>query len=88
MRAEVDRGDKQSIFRNKQQIMMAKNDKKDWIITLYLKGEVLGTISRPITPGSVLKKNLNSAINPSRAVNDKLLVIEDGGMPIHYGLRV
>ena len=36
MRAEVDRGDKQSIFRNKQQIMMAKNDKKDWSNTWYL----------------------------------------------------
>ena len=50
--------------------MTAKEKKMDWSNTCHLKGEVSGTILCPITPGSVLKKNLNSAINPSRVVND------------------
>ena len=80
MTSEVERSERDSLSRGKKHIVMAQERKIDWSSTWYLKG--------PITPGSDLKKELNKVINESRPVNDKVLVIEDGGMPIMTGLKV
>ena len=68
--------------------MYSKKNKKDWSNTWFLRGKISSTISCPFTPGINLKRSLNKVINNSRQANDKLLVIEDGGIPIEIGLKV
>ena len=43
-------------------------------------------MSCPVTPGGVLKKNLSNVINKNKVYQTQ--VIEDGGKPVHCGLRV
>ena len=86
MKEEVKSGVRVSLFRSRQQIVESKRNKKDWTNTWFLKGNTVGTISCPVTPGGVLRKTLNRQINRDRDSN--LLVIEDGGCPIYNGLRV
>ena len=88
MRAEVANGERCSIFRDKNQIIECKISKKDWSNTWYLKGDISNTVSCPITPGGVLRKELTKSLNSQRGENNRILVIEDGGRPIHVGLKV
>ena len=59
MKDEVRSGVRDSSFRNRQQIVESKRNKKDWTNTWFLRGNTVGTISCPVTPGGVLKKTLN-----------------------------
>ena len=78
-----------SLFRNKKEIMAAKKAKKVWSNPWYLKGNTIGTVSCPTTPRGKLKDILNKAVNSNRSSSDgRLLVVEDGGKPIHVGMRV
>ena len=73
------------MFRDRESIMAAKRSKQDWSNTWYLKNDTIGTVSCPVTPGATLKKSLNHEINKDR--DTKLLIVEDGGRPIHVGLK-
>ena len=86
MKDEVKSGVRVSLFRSRQQIVESKRNKKDWTNTWFLKGDTVGTISCPVTPGGVLKKTLNKQINSER--DSKLLIVEDGGCPVYNGLKV
>ena len=86
---EVNNGVRNSLFRDKKEIMNAKREKQIWSNTWYLKGNTIGTMSCPTTPGGKLKKSLNKAINSERNDSDgKILIIEDGGRPIHTGIKI
>ena len=89
MMREIEDGKRSSLFRDKNEIMEAKKARMIWLNTWFLKGDTIGTVSCPTTPGGKLKEIINSAVNRERNNSDgKLLIVEDGGKPIHVGLRV
>ena len=46
-------------------------------------------ISCPTTPGGKLKKDINKSVNGERSISEgKFLVVENGGRPIHIGMKV
>ena len=87
MKKEVTTGTRSSLFRDRESIMAAKKSKQDWSNTWYLKNGIKSTVSCPVTPGGVLKTKLSKAINPKEDGGDRILVVEDGGRPIHVGLK-
>ena len=87
MKSQVQSGERQSLYRSGEAIRMMKEQKKDWPNTWFIRGQVTGTVSCPVTPRSVLKRNLNRFINHGKT--DKLTqVIEDGGQPVSSGLCI
>ena len=86
MKDEVKNGVRQSLFRNRHQILESKRTKQVWANTWYLTGNTYGTVSCPVTPGSMLKKIINHEVNNDRM--DKLLRVEDGGKPILKEIQV
>ena len=86
---EVNSGIRNSLFRNKEGIMNSKRKRKIWSNTWYLKGNTIGTMSCPTTPGGKLRKVIDSTINDDRSESEgKILIIEDGGRPIHSGIKI
>ena len=86
MRKEVDNGNRECMYRSGDEIRKCKNDKMDWANTWFLQGQVTNTVSCPVTPGATLKKHLSNQVNSGKSHTTK--VIEDGGLPIHIGLKV
>ena len=82
MKTEVRNGDRCSLFRDTKTILKCKQDKQDWSNTWYLKGNIKSTEFCPITPGGVLRKEVNKTVNINKEEGNKVLVIEDGGRPI------
>ena len=82
-------GERNSMFRCKAEIVRAKQEKKIWANTWFLSGDIVGTISCPATPGGKLRKEIEKSVNTDRSNSEgKFLVVEDGGRPIHVGMRV
>ena len=79
-------GQRECLYRNGDDIRQAKIEKCDWANTWLLKGVVKDTVSCPVTPGRILKKNLSSVINKNKVYQTQ--VIEDGGKPVHCGPKV
>ena len=87
IRDMVTKGEKISIYRSGEEIRDKKSMSKCWSNTWFLKGNVCNTVSCPVTPGGVLKRNLTKVVNIGN--NDRVTqVIEDGGKPIHSGLSI
>ena len=84
MKHDVMVGIRESIYRSGDMIRQAKLKKQDWSNTWFLQGEIRKTISCSVTPGKVLKKKQEKAINTDS--NTQTKVKEDGGIPIHCGL--
>ena len=85
MKHDIKVGTKQSLYRNGDMIRQAKLEKQDWSNTWFLQGEIKKTISCSVTPGGNLKRRLEKVINVEKRDTK---VIEDGGIPIHCGLRI
>ena len=85
MKKEIAQGLRSGLYRDGNQIAETKLSKKNWANTWFLKGNIKNTVSCPVTPGGVLKKELSKVINKGKTEND-IQVIEDGGRPIHSGL--
>ena len=75
------------MYRSGEQIREAKQQKKDWKNRWFLKGTIRNTRSCPVTPGGHLKKELAKVVNEGK-VNNDIQIIEDGGKPVHCGLKV
>ena len=88
MVTEINKGERDTPYRDGKTIRQSKIAKMNWSNTWFLKGNSTGTISCPTTPGGILKKSLSKKINANRSTYKQLFVIEDGGQPIHCGLRV
>ena len=86
MKREIQAGMRDSLYRSGEKIREAKRAKKDWRNTWFLQGVTVSTISCTVTPGSELKKRLNTWVNSEKYSRTK--IIEDGGMPVHCGSRV
>ena len=86
MTEKVKNGEIESLNRSRSQILETKVNKKVWPNTWYLKGSIISTLSCVVTPKSKLKTMLSSAINNN---DDKyrVMIIEDGGLPITRGLK-
>ena len=84
---KVKRGEIESLNRPRDKILDTKISKMVWPNTWYLKGSIISTLSCVVTPNSKLKTLLSKAIN-----NDhnkyRVMVIEDGGLPITRGLKI
>ena len=61
--------------------------KKYGLGNFFLKNNIIGTVSCLVTPDSILKKSIQNTVNDKKD-GSKILVIEDGGHPIHIGLKV
>ena len=87
MIAEVERGERTSLFRVREQIQEAKDAKGGLsAASWFLGGQVKATISCQATPGGVLAETLRKAIGTSKDGQTRL-VLEDGGAPITIGLK-
>ena len=86
MNHDIKVGKRRSLYRLGDEIQHQREMKKDWVNTWFLQGETVNTVSCPVTPGGILKKRLNTAINEGKSTKTK--VIEDGGKPIHVGLMI
>ena len=86
MRKDVKDGNRECMYRSGEQIKKHKAEKKDWPNTWFLQGQVTNTVSCPVTPGATLKRSLNSQINAGKS-DQRTKIIEDGGLPIHIGLK-
>ena len=87
MELEGKLGSKKCMYRSEDDIRIAKDYKKDWVNTWFLKGSIRNTRSCQVTPGGVLKKELTKIINEGNNKHDTQIT-EDGGKPVHYGLMV
>ena len=88
MKDEIKSGLRDSMYRKREQILLAK-DKKGGICaaTWFLGGNVESTISCQATPGSVLVNLLKKKVGTT-AKGNKRLVVEEGGLPVSIGLKL
>ena len=84
----VNSGEMESLNRSRKQILDSKVSRKVWPNTWYLKGLIISTLNCVVTPGSRLKSMLSKSINDSNKEQNRVLIIEDGGLPITKGLKV
>ena len=66
MITDIKVGQRECLHRNGDDIRQAKIEKCDWSNTWFLKGVVKDTVSCPVTPGEMLKKNLSTVINKDK----------------------
>ena len=85
--AEVRKGDREYIQRSGKEIREKKATSQCWANTWFLRENTKSTVSCSVTPGGILKKELNKVINPD-GNQYRTQVIEDGGMPVHCGIMV
>ena len=87
MTAEVERGERDSLYRNRDQIIQTKDTKGGLsAASWFLGGDVKSVITCQATPGSKLVGMIRKevGISPDGSVN---LVMEEGGVPITMGLK-
>ena len=87
MRKKVDNGEIESVNRSKSDIIRMKVDKggltaSSW----FLKGKTHNVISCQPTPGGVLARKLSKTLN-ELCPNKRILVTEDGGLPVSASIR-
>ena len=88
MIAEVERGERTSLFRVREQIQEAKDAKGGLsAASWFLGGQVKATVTCQATPGGILADALRKAIGTTRD-GQKRLTLEDGGAPVTIGLQV
>ena len=51
-------GQRECYYRSGENIRRKKDESKNWSNTWFLKGNIKNTVSCPVTPGGILKKNL------------------------------
>ena len=88
MLAEVDRGERVSLYRARKQIEEAKDLKGGLsAASWFLGGQVKSTITCQATPKGILASKIKEAIGKSSDGQTRL-VLEDGGAPVTLGLKV
>ena len=76
MKRDIQAGMRDSLYRSGEKIREAKRAKKDWRNTWFLQGVTVSTISCTVTPGSELKKRLNTCVNSEILAGPRLLKME------------
>ena len=89
VRRKVASGEWKSQYRDRASILAAKIAKGgSSASTWFLKGEVTSTLTVTATPGSELQKAVRKALEKApQADGGKTMVLEDGGVPAHLGLK-
>ena len=87
MEQEGNRGERQSLYRNREEIVKAKEAKGGMsAATWFLSGSKRSVISCQVTPGGKLAKMLKDKIGKTTN-GDTRLVTEEGGIPVTMGLK-
>ena len=59
----IEKGERKYLYRSSEEIRKSKSDSTSWANTWFLKGATRSTISCPVTPGGILKKELTKTVN-------------------------
>ena len=87
MRNEVEPGERESLYRTRDQILAAKDIKGGLsAASWFLAGETRSVISYQATPGGVLADRIRKAVGVTKG-GERRLVTEEGGVPVTMGLK-
>ena len=87
MTAKVERGERESLYRKRDQIIQAKDTKGGLsAASWFLGGDVKSVITCQATPGSRLADMIRKEVGMSPD-GSRNLVMEEGGIPLTMGLK-
>ena len=88
MESEVSKGERDSMFRTRDEILKAKEAKGGLsAATWFLSGDRRSVVTCQATPGGTLAKMLRESIGKTNK-GETRLVTEEGGIPVTLGLKV